>query len=98
MMLPRQRVLSLLRKVLTYCLCSGIDKVCLKPPGGKGLPMMYSQGCSEAGQKSREGCRVPQFWPLMQFQGPGTRMGLTTSREGIGLKDPQSGKFTQSSP
>ena len=35
---PRQRVLSLLRKVLAYCLCSGVDKVCLRPPEGRGSP------------------------------------------------------------
>ena len=35
---PRQRVLSLLRKVLAYCLCSGVDKVCLIPPEGRGSP------------------------------------------------------------
>ena len=35
---PRQRVLRLLRKVLAYCLCSGVDKVCLRSPGRRGLP------------------------------------------------------------
>ena len=35
---PRERVLSLLRKVLAYCLCSGVDKVCLSPPEWRGSP------------------------------------------------------------
>ena len=35
---PRQKVLSLLRKVLTYCLCSGVHKVCLRPPEGRRSP------------------------------------------------------------
>ena len=64
---PRQKVLSLLRKVLAYCLCPGINKICLRPPRREGIFHSVRSGSGEVGQKSREGCRVPQFWPLMQF-------------------------------
>ena len=37
---PRQRVLSLLRKVLAYSLCSRVDKVCLRPQEGRRSPTL----------------------------------------------------------
>ena len=61
---PRQKVLSLLRQVLAYYLCSGVDKVCLRPPRREGISHSVRSGCGKVGQKSIEkDAESPSFSP-----------------------------------
>lgn len=61
---PIQRVLSLLRKVLTYYLCSGVDKVCLRPPEKEGSPQ-YKVGVWQGRPKiyREKDAESPSFSP-----------------------------------